>query len=115
MGNALASIRVKSEVLREGNEESRWFCLEELEGVPGRRDLVLPFIIGALKDESNRIRGKAAVTLGKLGADAQAALPALNDALNDTHSNVREAAAEALLRLAAKPEFSPVRSPSKAD
>lgn len=98
-GQADTYVRVRSEVLKEGNEEYRWLCLEDLERFPGQRDITLPLILGALKDESNRIRGKAAMTLGNLGAAARAASPALQEALKDSHSNVREAAAAALKKI----------------
>ncbi|MBI2946272.1 MAG: HEAT repeat domain-containing protein [Verrucomicrobia bacterium] len=53
----------------------------------------------ALQHESFRVRGKAAITLGQLGARAKEGIPALQAALKDEYWNVREAAAEALKKI----------------
>ena len=41
------------------------------------------------------------MVLGTLGSKAASAIPALRQSLNDEYSNVREAAAEALTKIAA--------------
>jgi HEAT repeat protein len=48
---------------------------------------------------NERLRGKAAITLGRLGPGGRDAASALRAALNDTHLNVREAAAEVLRQI----------------
>jgi HEAT repeat protein len=53
-----------------------------------------------LNDENNRVRARAAMALGEAGPLAQAAAPALTKALADDYANVREAAAEALAKIA---------------
>lgn len=48
------------------------------------RELV-PLLIGALKDESTNVRGESATTLGAIGPDAKAAIPALKEAATSAH------------------------------
>lgn len=59
--------------------------------------------LSELKSKSATKRAEAAETLGILGADAAAAVPALMSALKDSDSNVRSAAAEALGKIRAQP------------
>ncbi len=56
----------------------------------------IPALVGALKDENERVRRAAAVALGRIGAPA---VPALIGALKDADREVRRAAAEALGRI----------------
>jgi hypothetical protein len=51
------------------------------------------------EDGNNRLRGEAAIALGRIGPDAKTAIPALKNALADQYSNVQEAAKEALLKI----------------
>jgi HEAT repeat protein len=56
-----------------------------------------------LRDEYELVREHAAETLGQIGPDAKAAIPALRLAAQDGVPQVREAALEALRRIDAKP------------
>ena len=63
-------------------------------------DIVIPELVKALN--SNRdftIRSAAAITLGRIGVDAKAAVPALTKALSDHDEFVREKAALALRKI----------------
>lgn len=56
--------------------------------------------IEVLKDERWDVRGTAATALGRIGPDAMATVPALNEVLStDRDENVRKAAAAALKRI----------------
>jgi hypothetical protein len=66
------------------------FLLLDAEARAGSR-LVL-----ALKDADPQVRCQAAASLGKWGMEAQAAVPALLEALDDSDSRVAQRAAEAL-------------------
>ena len=54
---------------------------------------------GRLTDESQIVRVLSAVALGKIGPEAQTAIPALTAALHDEDQFVRERAAEALEKI----------------
>jgi HEAT repeat protein len=49
-----------------------------------------------LKDENTGVRAQAAKSLGSLGPDAKAALPALKEAAKDKEEAVRKAAEDAV-------------------
>jgi HEAT repeat protein len=98
-GQTNRHVQLLMDVLKTGNENDRWLTLDGLTDFALASGAGVPLIVRALADESNRVRGKAAVDLGKLGSAAEAAIPALRDALHDTHSNVRDAAAEALAKI----------------
>ncbi len=53
-------------------------------------------LIDLLRSEDSRLRGVAAVELGKIGSEAKAALPALIEALKDEDQIVRRSATKAL-------------------
>ena len=53
-------------------------------------------LVKQLRDKDEFVRLKAAKALGKLGADAKDALPALNEALKDDDADVRSVAKQAL-------------------
>jgi hypothetical protein len=77
---------------------------------------IVPELMAALKDESTTVRGESATTLGAIGPDAKAAIPALKNASTSSHPPeqgagccmvqrdmwVQAAAQEALKRLTAK-------------
>lgn len=60
---------------------------------------VLPDLVRALKDEDDRVRGKAASALGWIGPDAGSALRALEEASGDQVDTVRERAKRAIARI----------------
>ena len=70
----------------------------ELSASPGYTTRVTA-LIPALAAEDRIVRQVAAEILGRLGPDAQAAIPALVRALHDSHGWVREAAAQALQKI----------------
>jgi hypothetical protein len=53
-------------------------------------------LVTALRDADAKVRENAADSLAAMGTDAQAAIPALREALNDREAAVRHAAAQAL-------------------
>jgi HEAT repeat protein len=57
---------------------------------------VIPVLTSALGDRSWAVRYWSAYLLGRAGAAARPAVPALRKALKDTDSDVRRAAAEAV-------------------
>jgi HEAT repeat protein len=59
----------------------------------------VPALVGALKDENEIVRWKAAETLGEIGPNAREAVPALVAALQDANPNIRQEAARALDRI----------------
>jgi HEAT repeat protein len=61
-------------------------------------------LIQALASDDRVVRQAAATTLGRIGPAARYAVPALTAALKDPHDYVREAAAQALARMALKDE-----------
>ena len=61
--------------------------------------LVVPALVGALRDHNQGARRAAAHTLGNIRAQARAAVPALIEALKDEDYRVRRDAAEALGRI----------------
>jgi HEAT repeat protein len=59
----------------------------------------VPMLTESLKDDAKEVRSSAAVSLGRIGADAKAAVPALLNALEDKEATVRNAAAAAAQRI----------------
>lgn len=59
----------------------------------------IPVFIEALKDEYDRVRARAAISLGEIGLGAKTAIPALRKALGDQDLWVREKASEALEKI----------------
>jgi HEAT repeat protein len=62
-------------------------------------------MITLLKDEEWEMRRGGAWMLGKVGPEAEDAVPALREALDDTHPAVREKAAEALKKITKEAEI----------
>ena len=66
-------------------------------------DLAIGFVVGALsvamKDRNPKVRSCAVMSLGKTGAGAKSAVPALSGALKDPDRWVRTYAAEALIKI----------------
>ena len=59
----------------------------------------VPILIDALGSDDHVARGNAAIALGQIGVQAQAAIPALTGALQDNNSWVQNEAARALARI----------------
>jgi HEAT repeat protein len=68
---------------------------------PGAKDAI-PVLVRFFKDSSlaAKTRGLAAEALGKIGKDARQAVPALTEGTHDSNEAVRQAAADALKRIA---------------
>jgi HEAT repeat protein len=93
---AKVSVSILIDALREASEKPREVAEESLGrvGKPAVRPL-----IAALKGDDARVRSGAAAALGRIGAAAGAAVPALRQALHDPRAPVREQAARALGRI----------------
>lgn len=64
--------------------------------------IAIPVFVEALKDEYDRVRARAAISLGEIGSGAKTAIPALIEALHDQDSWVREKVREALEKIRGK-------------
>jgi HEAT repeat protein len=60
---------------------------------------LLPALVEALGDRDENVRAAAAVTLGRIGPEAKAALPALRRALKDPEGGVQNSASQAIRKL----------------
>jgi HEAT repeat protein len=71
---------------------------------PETRKNAVPVLVAAFRGLRSRpdFRATFASTLGQIGPEARAAIPALTEALKDKDANVRKAAAEALERVQKK-------------
>jgi HEAT repeat protein len=67
---------------------------------PRERPELAPLIAG-LGDPDWEVRARSARELGELGAAAEAAVPALEEAISDEHGDVCVAASDALSRIRA--------------
>jgi HEAT repeat protein len=67
--------------------------------LPAAESTSVAKLIKQLKDSDEVVRLKAAKSLGKLGADAKDAIPALTQALKDTDEDVRSVAKAALAKI----------------
>src|SRR5262249_16396474 len=85
------------EALSEKNEYTRERVVDAL-AIHGRKShIAVTALLKTLKkDESPRVRGSAALALGKIGALNDSAVPALARALSDSDEQVGQAAASAL-------------------
>jgi HEAT repeat protein len=93
----IASLR---EIVKDSSPEPvAWAAIPLLSGMSSKVPDSITILIEALKHESNRVRGKAAQALGKIGPSTQEVISALEAASRDSYSNVREAASEALLKI----------------
>jgi HEAT repeat protein len=59
----------------------------------------VPALIASLKDPQSDVRWSAAIGLGYFGAEAEDAIPALQEAKRDKDARVREAARVAISRI----------------
>jgi HEAT repeat protein len=65
---------------------------------------VVPLLIEALKDKTNAMDRRLAVTIvGQIGPDAKAAIPALIEVLRDADMQLREQVTQALTKVSAEP------------
>lgn len=89
------------EALKEPEPNRFWVAAGHLKEMLPDAQAATPALVQALTrtNADNRVRGKAAITLGEMGPLAHAAVPALTKATNDVYSNVREAAVEASQRI----------------
>jgi HEAT repeat protein len=101
------------EDLKSGGERERIIAARLLQQRKGDAAEVVPALIGALKDKVNDVRWSAAIGLGYFGEQARDAIPALQEAQNDSDARIREAAGVALSRIdpAQFPKPSNPRSP----
>ena len=89
----LAAIRT---VLQFGTATPGWNALNELEHLSSEAGDLVPYLTVALSNPSERVRGRAATILGRMGVSAIGAVPALRLRLSDDWFNVREAATNAI-------------------
>jgi HEAT repeat protein len=95
-GQTNAYVQALGERVTKGDDPGSWKAIEKLAPFAPASEAVVPLITSGLGHPEPRIRGKAAIVLGQLGAIAKSARPALMEALKDEHRNVRDAAQEAL-------------------
>lgn len=92
-----ALARLRFEELFSEDEQMIWNGLVFFGRAESMTGKVVPRVAELLAHPEERLRGRAAVTLGKIGAQAISAIPALEAAAqNDSYLNVREAAEQAL-------------------
>jgi HEAT repeat protein len=65
-------------------------------------NVAVPYLVGGLKDPMAKVRASVAETLGVLGSEARAAVPALQAALSDRYPDVVRAARDALRQIEGK-------------
>lgn len=91
-------------VLRRGDANQSWLMMDVLPRIEATSPEALQLLVAALTNPAERTRGKAALTLGKLGAGARKAVPELQRLLDDEWLNVREAATNALRAIELSPQ-----------
>src|SRR5262249_1069961 len=90
-----------SEALRDSSPHVR-IGAAEVPGRVARPPDAVPALISLLAHEDRDTRRWAACTLGRIGPPAKAAAPALRATLHDAQEDVRDAAIEALQKMAAE-------------
>lgn len=106
--DAKGAIPALRKALKDEKEQVRTHAASALAGIEPAltAEAVLPVLIELLEHpgpwggQGWCVRFRAAEALGRIGADAKPAIPALREALTDDHEDVREAAAEALGKIA---------------
>jgi hypothetical protein len=82
------------------NETRVWTLLERFGSFGPQATPAVPALVEVLLNDSNeRLRAKAAATLGRIGPAASNSIPALQGALQDPYFNVREAVTNALKQI----------------
>ncbi len=99
VGKAALPLLSKAKALKDPNADVRRMVIEALSWMGPD---ALPDLILALQDASPAVRRAAARALGNLGAEAQSARSAVEDAASDPDEDVRDAAAKALHRIPPK-------------
>lgn len=103
-GEGDPAARIFASLCAVPDRDARWNLLafwgnSEIPGAP-----IVPTVSRILsEDDSNRLRAKAAVVLGRFGKDSVPAIPVLEKAQQDEFPNVRRAATEALDRIRQRP------------
>ena len=87
------------QTIRETRNRNKRFLVASVHALLGMGREVVPHMITLLKDDDWEIRRGAAWMLGKLGPEAEDAVPALTEALRDSNAVVRAKASEALKRI----------------
>ncbi|MBS0266732.1 MAG: HEAT repeat domain-containing protein [Planctomycetes bacterium] len=77
----------------------RLWATRVLQTRPDDAEKLVPVLIKSLGDTQAQVRRSAAISLGYCGAEAQAAIPALEERQQDPDPRVREAARTALERI----------------
>jgi len=95
-----ASIPYVIDILKNGDEESRKTAMLVLEGLRKKAAPAVPDLIRCLlEDKSAAVRQASATCLGFVGADAEAAVPALEQAVTNDVPEVANTAKYALERI----------------
>jgi HEAT repeat protein len=96
--NAVGSVPVVIEALKDEDAEVRRSAAEALARVDAKTPGVVPALAEALRDRDSEVRGAAALALGRLRV-AREAVPPLCQTLRDSDARVRIQAAWALTRI----------------
>jgi HEAT repeat protein len=87
------------EQAKSADPVKRLHAIHALREKVDEKEVVLPVLIEALKDENTSVRRDAARSLGHFGSEAREAAPALRMLLPDKEPSVRKAAGEALKQI----------------
>jgi len=88
--------------LNSKDEGDRVKAVRWLQHRQGEAAKIVPALIESLQDGEVDVRWSAAIGLGYYGADAEDAIPALEQAQSDYDARVREAARVAISRIGGK-------------
>ncbi len=92
----IRDVRPFMDLLGAADDRSRELALDALDRIGPASRAMIPALIPILEDPDKYHRASAAWILGRFGRDAGEALPALEKALRDRKSYVRDAAREAI-------------------
>jgi HEAT repeat protein len=91
------------EALKDGDDNMRIQVVQQIMYRGKQNKAAVPALIEVLKKSANaQLRWMTCQTFGNMGADAQDAIPALTEALNDSNQTVRQQAQQALNRIPKK-------------
>lgn len=85
-----------TEQMKSPDPAVRLRALHALQARTKEKNVVLPILIDALKDDHTHVRRDAAKAIGSFGPAASDAVPTLTIRLTDPEPSVRKAAAQAL-------------------
>jgi len=89
-----------AEALEKANPEMRYYLVKALANVEDAAVVALDELTTILaEDQEARIRQYAAKALGKIGKEAQSAIPVLEEATDDADEKVRKAVKDALRKI----------------